>query len=98
MSEENKLTFDEWMKIGIESNWCGPPVCYTHDGLPMSEAEYQDFLYDGNDTCIHVVRMYESPEHKMEIEQSHSPSEWRNHYTGENAVERYTEESSVDPF
>ena len=33
------LDYDEWMTYGIKKGWCGPPVCYTHDGLPMSEQE-----------------------------------------------------------
>ena len=53
------LTYDEWMAFGIEKGWCGPPVCYTHDGLPMSEQEDVEFG-EGQDPCIHIVRMYEA--------------------------------------
>ena len=74
------LTFDEWITFGIEKGWCGPPVCYTHDGLPMSEHEMQGFD-DGEDPCMHVVRMYEDTDMKNEIEDNHSPSQWRNSYT-----------------
>lgn len=74
------VTFDEWMTYGIEKGWCGPPVCYTHDGLPMSENEMQGFD-DGQDPCMHVVRMYEDIVMKNEIEENHSPSLWRNSYT-----------------
>ena len=74
------LTFDEWMAYGVEKGWCGPPVCYTHDGLPMSEHEMQGFD-DGEDPCMHVVRMYEHIDMKNEIETNHSPSLWRNSYT-----------------
>jgi hypothetical protein len=45
------LTFDEWISYGLEKGWCGPPVCYTHDGLPMSEHEMQGFD-DGEDPCM----------------------------------------------
>ena len=79
------LTFDEWMAYGIEKGWCGPPVCYTHDGLPMSEHEMQGFD-DGEDPCMHVVRMYEDIGMKDEIEDNHSPSQWRNSYTNQNSV------------
>ena len=74
------LTFDEWIAYGLEKGWCGPPVCYTHDGLPMSENEMQGFD-DGQDPCMHVVRMYEDIVMKNEIEENHSPSLWRNSYT-----------------
>jgi hypothetical protein len=74
------MTFDEWITYGIEKGWCGPPVCYTHDGLPMSEHEMQGFD-DGEDPCMHIVRMYEDIDMKNEIEDNHSPSQWRNSYT-----------------
>jgi len=75
-----ELEFDEWMSYGIKKGWCGPPVCSTHDGLPMSEQEDAEFG-EGQDPCIHVVRMYDDIDTKKEIENSHSPSQWRNSYT-----------------
>lgn len=98
MSEATKLSFDEWMAIGIESGWCGPPVCYTHDFIPMSEDEFQEFYTDGNDICLHIVRMYESHEHKVEIEKAHSPSQWRNHYTERTDSELDIQRNEVDPY
>jgi hypothetical protein len=74
------LTFQEWMTYGIKKGWCGPPVCYTHDGLPMSEQEYAEFD-EGQDPCTHVVRLYEDIDMKKDIEDNHSPSQWRNSYT-----------------
>jgi len=73
------MTFDEWITYGIEKGWCGPPVCYTHDGLPMSEQEYAEFD-EGQDPCTHIVRMYEDIDMKKSIEDNHSPSQWRNSY------------------
>ena len=74
------LDYDEWMTYGIKKGWCGPPVCYTHDGLPMSEQEYAEFD-EGQDPCTHIVRMYEDIDMKKSIEENHSPSQWRNSYT-----------------
>lgn len=73
------ISFDQWMAYGIAKGWCGPPVCYTHDGLPMALAEEEDF--EEGDPCIHIVRMYESNEHRAAVEEAHSPSQWRNHYS-----------------
>lgn len=73
------LTFDEWIAYGIEQGWCGPPVCYTHDGLPMSLEE--DGEFQEGDPCVHIVRMYEDKDMKEKIESEHSPSLWRNIYT-----------------
>jgi len=73
-------SFEEWMAYGIGQGWCGPPVCYVHDGLPTAPEEDDEFD-EGGDPCIHVIRMYESDEQKKSIEDAHSPSQWRNHYT-----------------
>jgi hypothetical protein len=42
----------------------------------MSEEEYEE--YDrGDDPCIHILRLYDSPEIKADVEANHSPSVWR---------------------
>ena len=74
------LTFSEWMAFGIKQGWSGPPICYTHDGLPMSNEEDMEFG-EGQDPCIHIVRLYEDIDMKQRIENNHSPSTWRNSYT-----------------
>jgi hypothetical protein len=63
----------DWIKVGIENGWCGPPVCSAHDGTPMAESEYDEF----DDVCIHIIRLYQNDDHKREVEASHSPSIWR---------------------
>lgn len=76
------LSFDEWMKIGVTQGFAGAPICSTHDGIPMSLEEEQEFE-EGNDPCIHVVRLYETLEIKASVEENHSPSVWRNTYGAE---------------
>ncbi len=66
------MKFDEWLRIGMDSGWCGPAVCHTHDGLPISEEEAED-----EDMCIYVIRLYEDESTKQRVEQFHSPSQWR---------------------
>jgi hypothetical protein len=70
------LDFESWLRQGIENNWCGPAVCYTHDGLPTSEPEDAEFE-EGSDPCLHIIRLYEDDDHKSAIEAAHSPSTWR---------------------
>jgi hypothetical protein len=70
------MEFNDWLKIGIDNNWCGAPVCETHDGLPMTQEEEEEF-YDGGDPCVHVIRLYSSAEEKEAVEENHSPSQWR---------------------
>jgi hypothetical protein len=69
------MDFEEWLKTGIENGWCGPAVCFTHDGLPTTQAEDEEF--DNGDPCIHVIRLYDDPKDKAAVEANHSPSTWR---------------------
>jgi hypothetical protein len=69
------MDFEQWLKTGIENGWCGPAVCFTHDGLPTTQAEDEEF--DNGDPCIHVIRLYDGPKDKAAVEANHSPSTWR---------------------
>lgn len=74
------MTFDEWMAYGISNGFCGAPVCSTHDGTPLTTDEINGFE-DGDDPCVHIVRMYATPEVKASVEENHPPSVWRDIYT-----------------
>jgi hypothetical protein len=69
------MTFDEWAQYGYEQGWCSPPVCYTHHYLPLAPEEFNN-LYDGDDSCIHLIRLYQSAEHKHAVEQANPASVW----------------------
>lgn len=71
-----KMDFNEWLKYGIDNKFVGPMVCETHDGLPLSTKEEEEFWE--NDPCIWILRVYESPEHAEEVKSNHSPTEYRN--------------------
>ena len=71
------MNYNEWIDVGVEEGWCGPAVCYTHDGLPTSMEEDVVGDLDGEYPCIHIIRLYESIEHQLEVEANHSPSNWR---------------------
>lgn len=70
------MTFDEWLAHGVAQGWCGPAVCYTHDGTPTTEAEDNEFD-SGGDPCLHVVRLYPDDATKKAVEANHAPSVWR---------------------
>ncbi len=72
----SKKTFDEWLQEGLDFNFCGPAICYPHDGLPLTLEEEQEFD-DGSDPCIHIIRLYEDKKTKVAVEDNHSPSIWR---------------------
>lgn len=69
------MDFKEWLKYGLDNKFVGPMVCETHDGLPLSAEEEEDFWE--NDPCIWILRIYDSPEHGERVENHHSPSEFR---------------------
>jgi hypothetical protein len=71
-----KKSFDEWLQEGLSNGFCGPAVCYPHDGLPMTEEEDTQF-FEGEDPCIHIIRLYEDLDVKAGVEANHSPSVWR---------------------
>lgn len=68
--------FKTWMAEGLSRGWIGPAVCSTHDGIPATLAEDTSFE-EGEDPCIHILRLYADQETKKAVEENHSPSEWR---------------------
>jgi hypothetical protein len=67
-------SFDEWLRYGYNKGWCGPDVCYTHDGLPSTIEEENDWE---SEPCIYIIRLYKDLNVKASVEKNHSPSVWR---------------------
>jgi len=74
--DNEPMDFEAWVRIGFDNGWAGAPICETHDGVPLSGAEDVEFS-DGGDPCIHIIRLYDDAEHKLEVEENHSASVWR---------------------
>lgn len=72
------MTYEEWIRFGMEMEWCGPPVCEVHDGLPTSWVE-SEILLMGEDVCVEIIRVYPDKETKNEVEENHAASTWRKH-------------------
>lgn len=66
----------EWIKMGVEHRWCSPPVCYMHDGIPLTPTE-DAVLSEGHDPCMHIIRLYEDTETADAVEEHFSPAVWR---------------------
>ena len=66
----------EWIKIGYDNGWCGPPVCAIHDDIPTSAVE-EELLYEDDSMCIHIIRLYQDEITKLNVEENHAPSIWR---------------------
>ena len=77
MNAPLEILFDDWLEIGLKNGWMTPPLCYTHDGIPTTPDEDQAFE-DGDDICIHIMRLYANPQEKADCEENHSPAVWRN--------------------
>lgn len=60
------MEFSDWLKIGRDNDWVSEAVCNTHDGVPMSEAEWEEF--EEGDPCIHILRLYEDKQQKLDVE------------------------------
>lgn len=51
------LTFDEWIAQGVLLGFCSDVVCETHDGLPSTDEEAEQWEA-GYDPCVPAVRLY----------------------------------------
>lgn len=58
--------FDLWVKFGHRQGWAQYPTCSSHDGVPMSLQEELDWD-QGNDPCLHVIRLCESLDHHADV-------------------------------
>ena len=72
----NQMDFDTWARVGYEAGWCSPPVCYSHDGVPMTATEIEE-LDTGEEPCLHVIRLYESMDQKKGCEAQNPAAVWR---------------------
>lgn len=70
------VDYETWLRQGIDNGFVGPPVCATHDGIPSTEDEDNQYM-DGGDPCQFVIRLYDSQETRSAVEANHSPSVWR---------------------
>lgn len=49
--------FYEWLEWGINKKWVSDVVCNTHDGLPMTDEEQNEWE-EGGDPCTHGIRVW----------------------------------------
>lgn len=66
----------EWLEFGIRQGFCSAPVCSTHDGIPTSAGEDNEWD-EGNDPCVHVIRPYADDDERLVVEDNFSPAQWR---------------------
>lgn len=71
-----EMTQEEWLRYGWEMGWCGPPLCLPHDGFPFTPDE-DEFYDEGDDPCLHFVRLYEDRIQRLGIEINHDATNWR---------------------
>jgi hypothetical protein len=70
------LDRNEWLEFGIREGFCSAPLCSTHDGIPSTDAEDEEWG-EGGDPCIHVIRPYTDDAEKVAVEENCAPAQWR---------------------
>ena len=66
----------EWLEFGIREGFCSPPVCSTHDGIPTTPDEDEEWEL-GGDPCTHVIRPYVDDAERAAVEENFAPAKWR---------------------
>lgn len=56
MTDPNDLDYMTWLEYGITRRWITPPVCSTHDGVPSTPHE-DDQWEEGHDPCLPILRI-----------------------------------------
>lgn len=51
------MTIWEWIQLGVDKGWCSKPTCATHDGVPNTDEEDEEWDA-GHDPCQHVLRLW----------------------------------------
>lgn len=59
----NLMEMEEWVRLGVENGWCGPPMCHTHDGAPPEDEEEHG--------CGLYLRIYKTVEEQEWVEEQH---------------------------
>lgn len=57
MRAERFNDFWHWVKHGERKGWITGPVCATHDGIPGTDEENEEWE-EGHDPCQHVLRLW----------------------------------------
>jgi len=57
ISDEEFNDMLEWVNTGVSKGWVCAPICNTHEGLPITEAEEADWE-EGYDNCIFAMRLW----------------------------------------
>ena len=55
----NKMDFWEWVDFGVKAGWCSEIVCDTHEGVPMTVEETEEWQ-QGNDNCLFIIRLWDN--------------------------------------
>ena len=56
---DDGLAFWIWQHYGERRGWCSAAVCATHDGIPSTPDEAEEWEA-GHDPCEHVLRLWPS--------------------------------------
>lgn len=51
------MDFWDWLEYGVEKGFCSDSDCLTHNGVPHTDEENDEFD-EGGDPCVPAVRLY----------------------------------------
>ena len=54
LTQDQSLSFDEWLKFGYTQGWVSDVFCDTHEGPPLSDEESQEWDAGGDPCSFHV--------------------------------------------
>lgn len=57
MNDKEYDEFVQWLNRGIDMKWISSPVCATHNGLPNTEEEENEWE-EGYDPCVIGLRVW----------------------------------------
>lgn len=70
---DDQLDQETWLAYGIQHRYITPVFCATHDSLPLTALEWDQFD-DGDDPCLAVVRIIDD-ERRVALEVG-NPEMW----------------------
>ena len=56
VKEKTEMSIGEWLRIGLENNFCTEIACQTHDVVGYTTEEETEFE-EGGDPCVFIVRI-----------------------------------------
>lgn len=54
LTQDQNISFDEWLKFGYDKGWTSDVFCDTHEGPPLTDEESEEWENGGDPCSFHV--------------------------------------------